>query len=131
MKTLIQQLQKRLNTIEDAFKETGRAKVDFSVYPEDLRVNREAEYNAIVIVEAARKIEKEIDPEEIDWSNRNQRKWIPWFSLSPSSFAFDGSGCDYGNAFAGSGSRLRVLNEETADHIGEKFPDVFEKVQLK
>jgi len=92
MKTLKNQLQERLNTLEQAFEETERQKVDFSVYPEDLRVNREAEYNAIVIIEAARKIEKEFDLEDIDWENSRQLKWIPWFICSPSRFAF-GSSC--------------------------------------
>jgi len=131
MKTnLKEQLEKRLQTIDDAYNETGRPKVDFSVYPEDLRVNREAEYTALVIVEAARKIEREINPEEIDWDNHSQYKWQPWFVMSSSGFRFYGSGYDDSIADAGSGSRLRVLRETTADYIGEKFVDVWKNVQI-
>ncbi|GHU80543.1 hypothetical protein FACS1894145_7030 [Bacteroidia bacterium] len=131
MKTLKQQLEKRIKTVDDAYKETGRPKVDFSVYPEDLRTNREAEYDAIVIVEAARKIERENGFSEIDWGNNNQWKYIPWFIMSPAGCRFGDSYCDSSNTFAGSGSHLRVLSEEACDYIGKKFLEVWKNVQLK
>lgn len=56
---LKKELQKRLSLLKQAFEETGRPKVDFSVYPEDMREHEEADYNAKILVEAARKIEKE------------------------------------------------------------------------
>ena len=61
------------------------------------------------------------------------RRWYPVFACneSPASFAFYFSFCVSSNAFAGSGSRLRVLSEEASDHIGETFVDVWEKVQLR
>ena len=134
MKNLRKQLEERIPTMEAAYKETDRPQVDFSNYPEDLRANRKSEYDAIVLVEAARKIERENNSEEIDWSNWNQYKWIPWFKMgggSPAGFRFDGSCCDDTCASAGSGSRLRVLNKETATYLGEKFLEVWENVQLK
>lgn len=131
MKNLKKQLEKRLPNLEAAYNETNRPKVDFTVYPEDLRTNAEAEYNAKVIVEAARKIEKECGSDELDWSNSSQSKWIPWFWMSPSSFAFGASACDRSIALAGSGSRLRVLTEEACNHIAKTFPDVWEAVQVK
>ncbi|NDV46131.1 hypothetical protein D0T49_03630 [Paludibacter sp. 221] len=130
MKTLKEQLEDRLKTVEDAYNETGRPKIDFSVYPEDMRKHEEADYTAKIIVEAARKIEKENNPEEIDWGNFSQPKWYPWFIMSPSGFAFYGSLYDRSIACAGSGSRLRVLNEETSDYIGKTFLDVWKDVQL-
>lgn len=130
MKNLKKQLEERLGTIEDAYKETGRKKVDFSFYPEDLRVNREAEYNAIVLVEAARKIERECGLGEIDWDNYSQWKYIPWFRMSPSAFAFYDSGYGSSSAYAGSGSRLWLLSEVAATYLGEKFLEIWEKVQL-
>ena len=131
MKTLKEQLKERLKTVEDAYKETGRQKVDFSVYPEDLRINREAEYDAIVIVEAARKIECENGFGEIDWDNNSQWKYIPWFVMSPAGFRVYGSDCAYTVAYAGGGSRLRVLSEETSNYIGETFLEIWGNVQLK
>lgn len=131
MKNLKKQLKERLSSLEDAYNETGRQKVDFSSYPEDLRENREAEYNAIVIVEAARKIERECGLGEIDWTDYNQWKYIPWFRMSPAAFAFDLSYCVRSNAHAGSGSRLRLLSDEASTHIGEMFPEIWEAVQLK
>ena len=131
MKELKKLLEERLSSIEDAFRETDRPKVNFTVYPEDMRKNQEADYNAKVIVEAARKIEKECGLGEIDWSDSSQPKWTPWFWMRPSAFAFVCSFYGITGADAGSGSRLRVLSEVAADHIGKTFPEVWEAVQLK
>lgn len=131
MKELKKLLKERLSSIEDAYRETELPKIDFTVYPEKMREHQEADYNAKVIVEAARKIEKEYGLGEIDWSDSNQPKWIPWFWMRSSAFAFLISHCGGTDAFAGSGSRLRVLSEVAADHIGKTFPEVWEAVQLK
>ena len=131
MKNLKKQLEERLTSIEAAYNEAGRLKLDFTVYPENMREHEEADYNAKVIVEAARKIERECGLGELDWADSSQRKWIPYFWMNPSGFAF---GCSlYGrtSADASTGSRLRVLSEITADHIGKTFLKVWEAVQLK
>lgn len=130
-KNLKKQLSERLKTVEDAYKETGWPKVDFSFYPEEIRENREAEYNAMVLVKAARKIEIENGSDEkLDWTDYSQWKWTPWFRMSPSGFAFDGAYCACSAALAGSGSRLRVLSEVTCKYLGETFLDIWKKVQL-
>jgi hypothetical protein len=131
MKTLKVQLEERLNSIEQAYEETGLPKLDFSMYPESMQEHEEASYDAKVIVEAARKIERENGSGEIDWADGSQRKWYPWFYMNPSGFRFGGSDFDHGYASAGGGSRLRVLTEEASDHIGKTFLGVWEKVQLK
>lgn len=131
MKELKKLLEERLSSIEDAYRETELPKIDFTVYPEKMREHQEADYNAKVIVEAARKIEKECGLGEIDWSDSNQPKWTPWFWMRPSAFAFEDSLYASTYAYAGSGSRLRVLSEVAADHIGKTFPEVWEAVQLK
>lgn len=131
MKELKKELAKRLTSLEDAYNETGHPKVDFSVYPEKLRENREADYNAIVIVEAARKIERECGLGEIDWTNRNQWKYTPWFWMSPAAFAFFNSSYVNTYADAGHGSRLRLLSREASDHVGKMFPAIWEAVMLK
>ncbi len=130
MKKLRQQLEDRVEFIEQAYEEANRPRVDFSVYPEDIRSNRENNYHAVVLVEAARKIERENGLGEIDWSNPNQYKYAPWFRMNPSAFVFRGSDCVRSDATAGSGSRLRVLDRTTSDYLGEKFPEVWKEVQL-
>jgi hypothetical protein len=130
MKNLREELKKRIPTVEAAYKETGRPEVDFSVYPEDLRVHKKACYDAEILVEAARKIERENGSGEIDWSDYNQYKYIPWFKMSPSSFAFCVTFYGFGFTDAGCGSRLRVLARETAAYLGEKFIEIWENVQL-
>jgi hypothetical protein len=130
MKNLTEQLKERIPTIEAGYQETGYPKVDFSVYPEKIRANRQSEYDAIVLFEAARKIELENNPEEIDWST-SQPKWAPYFWMSPSGFAFDDSYFVFAHAFAGSGSRLRVLRRETSDYLGMNFLEMWKNIQLK
>ena len=134
MKDLKEKLEERLKTVADCFTETGRPQVDFSVYPEDLQVNREAEYHALVIVEATRKIERECGLGEIDWNNNNQIKWRNWFWLdfgSASGFRFAHSYFDNSYAYAGCGSRLHVLSVTASDYIAVQFLDVWRKVQLE
>lgn len=130
MKSIKEQLAERLPSVEAAYTLTGRPRVDFSVYPEDMRVHKEACYNADILVEAARKIERENESGEIDW-NDSQRKWIPIFWMSPSAFAFRRSYCGCSCAPAGSGSRLHVKTKEASDYLAETFPEVWEGVQLK
>lgn len=114
----------KIKTIEEAYKKTGRSKVDFSIFPEDIRNHMENYYHAIVIAEAVNKGWKP------NWDDCNEYKWLPWFSMSASSFAFDGSG--YGNttAFAGSGSRLRFESEEKSSYVAKTFPEVFKSLQI-
>lgn len=131
MKKLKEELKKRLSSLEAVYNETGRPKVDFSVYPEDMRIHEEADYNAKILVEGARKIEKECGFGEIDWTDYSQPKYTLWFRMSPAAFAFVGSDYDSTFAIAGSGSRLRVLSLEASDYLGEMFPEIWEAVQLK
>jgi len=130
MKTLKKQLEERLNSIEDAYTETGEDRIDFSVFPENKRAYKEAQYNIEIIVEAARKIERECGMGDIDWNDHKQWKYIPWFRMSPGAFAFGDSSCVDSSASAGSGSRLRVLSVEASNHIGKTFPDIWKAVQL-
>ena len=130
MKSIKKELVKRIPTLEAAYAETGYPKVDFSVYPENLRKHRKASYDAIVLVEAARKIERENGSGEIDWDNFNQRKYIPWFVMPPSAFRFYAWLYVFTGATAGSGSRLHVLTEEAAAYLGKTFVEIWKSVQL-
>ena len=57
-----------------------------------------------------------------DWANTSQRKWYPWFYMSP--FAFDGT-CCVASGTCGA-SRLCVHSEELAIYLGETFTDIYE-----
>lgn len=61
---------------------------------------------------------------EPDWDNTNQQKWYPYFKLS-SGFGFSDSGCSYGSASAGVGSRLCFETEEKAKYAGSQFTDIY------
>lgn len=114
----------KIKTIEDAYKKTGREMIDFSVFPEKDRKHMENYYHAIVIAEAVNEGWKP------NWDDYNEYKWLPWFEMSASSFAFDTSyyGDTYANA--GGGSRLRFESEEKSDYVAKTFPEVFKSLQI-
>lgn len=119
-----------LNEVEDCRELIGWPKIeisDLSIFPESLREHIKAYYDTVTTFEAHRKVEDS----ELDWSDPDQRKYAPYYWMSPSSFAFGGSYCVNGVARAGSGSRLRVRTREASDNIGKKFTDTLMGVQLK
>lgn len=56
-----------------------------------------------------------------DWSNHGQYKYYPWFEVLSSGFGFSTSGCFYGDAGTGVGSRLCTDTSEKAKYIAKKF----------
>ena len=118
----------KVKTFADALAITGRPEVPpFSDVPEDLREFFKATYKVVVINEALN------DGKRFDLYDSSVFRYYPWFKTkgSPSGFAFDVSGYVNTYAIAGSGSRLRVLSDEAATHIGKIFLEVWENVQLK
>lgn len=115
----------RIKTFEDAMEATGRKEVpDFSSFPEDMRKHFEALFKMVVIAEALNEGWKP------DWDNYNEYKYYTWFDMSPSYFAFVGSGYGSGDACAGSGSRLKLKSRELAKYCGEQFKDIWKDIQL-
>lgn len=116
----------RIKTFEDACQETGRPKVpNLSNVPEDLKERFERIYEMIVIAEA---LNEGWTP---NWDASNERKWRPYFIMSPSSFAFYCSYCAYSCARAGCGSRLCFKTEALASYAAKQFLDIWKKIQLK
>lgn len=119
-----QEINQRPTTVEEAFQQTGRPQVDFSNVPEDLREYFEGIYSAVVVTEAINKGKKP------DWDNSNQRKWRPWFVMSPARFRLLDTDFDRSYSDAGSGSRLCNFSDEDAGYSATQFADVWRKVQL-
>lgn len=125
MKKENKKITELVKTFEDARKLTGRPDVpDFSNLPTDMRKHFEAQYKMIVIAEA---LNEGWIP---DWYNYNEYKYYPWFEMSPCSFAFRGSDCDYADAAAGSGSRLKFRTRELAKYAAEQFIDIWKDIQI-
>lgn len=116
----------RIKAFEDAREETGRHEVpNFSNVPEDLKEYFENMYQAVVITEALNEGWKP------NWDDSNEPKWRPYFRMSPSSFAFNGSYYDDSYADAGSGSLLCFKTEALANYAAKQFLDIWKKIQLK
>ena len=58
-----------------------------------------------------------------DWANASQRKWFPYFYMSP--FAFDTAAYSYVNSSSGDTSRLRLKSEDLAIYAGKTFLDIY------
>lgn len=114
-----------VKSFEDACKLTGRPDVpDFSNLPTDMRKHFEAQYKLLVIIEALNEGWKP------DWNNYNEYKYYPWFKMSPSSFAFNGSFCDRTYAYAGSGSRLVFRARYLSEYAAKHFIDIWKDIQI-
>ncbi|HMM16292.1 MAG TPA: hypothetical protein PKC47_02010 [Petrimonas sp.] len=94
--------------------------IDLSSMPEKMRDQAMAEYMLKVITEAKN------DGWVADYKDENQRKWIPWFYLSPSGARFDLSSYDYSDAIAGLAARLCFKDEATSDAAGKELVDLYE-----
>lgn len=65
-----------------------------------------------------------------DWSNRDQRKFYPWFSVLSSGFGFSHSGFAYAYAPATAGSRLCADTSEKALYIATQFEQEYKDLLL-
>lgn len=117
----------RIKTLEDALDETGRPNTPaFADVPEDLREYFKSQYDAIVITEALNEGWK------ADYSDGDQRKWLPWFNtLSPSGFAFGDASYVYSTPGAGRAARLCLKNDTLATYVGKQFTEVHKGIILK
>lgn len=115
------QTNERPQTVQQAFEQTGRPKVDFSVFPEDLREYFEATYNCVVVCESLNKGKR------IDLFDDSKPRYYPWFvnECSPARFRLDITSYDYSDSSAGSGSRLSLITDEDAEYAGDAFSNEF------
>lgn len=111
---------KDIKTFADALKATGRPETpSFDNVPEDMREYFRKQYEAVVITEA-------INGEwKADWSDDEQKKWIPWFLYGSSGFAFRDTNYDCSCAHAGGASRLCFETDAQATHAGRQFPELY------
>lgn len=117
----------RIKTYEDACKELGREPYDEVRLGElGLTTNDIAYQKLVVVVEALNEGWKP------DVCDNDVRRFYPWFRTggSPSSFAFDFTDCDCEVAYAGSGSRLALKNEELANYCGQQFLELWKEFLL-
>ena len=120
-----QDVRDLIHSFEDAQALTGAPDVPaFLDVAKDRRERHKALYMMEVIIAAYNQ------GWEPDWNNSNEQKWIAWFKMSPSGFAFSCALYDYSRANAGSGSRLYHKSAANCSDCATKFLDVWKKIQL-
>ena len=65
-----------------------------------------------------------------NWDNDNERKWYPYFLMSPGSFACGGTSDWRSYSDAGAGSRLCLKSEALAVYAGKQFSDLYKELML-
>ena len=60
-----------------------------------------------------------------NWSDSNQRKYFPWFVVSPSGSGFSASDSDYCYSYTSVGSRLVTDTDEKALYLPNQFKDLY------
>ena len=109
----------RVQTIEDAFIETGRDYQGFLLKHKDIPSHIRAIMELEVMTEA---LNEEPAESWVNWANGDQRKWYPWHYMPDKSgvgFSFNGSYCD--RTHADVGSRLVFKTEELSKYAGKQF----------
>lgn len=61
----------------------------------------------------------------LSWKDGDQKKWFPWFYVSPSGFSFYDTCCDYSDPLAGIASRLCFVSSELAAYAGRQFVELY------
>lgn len=90
--------------------------------PEKVKKPQIALYKLSVLSEASWKKGKK----HLDWTNRKQWKYYPWFDLSSGSasgFSYYGYGYDVSTS--GVGSRLVFPSRSDAEYVGETYKDLY------
>lgn len=109
----------RVNSYEDACAELDEQPVNESDMRRKGFTDDEINYRKIKTITKALN-----EGWKADWEDGNQRKWVPWFYISPSVFIFLDAGC--GCSFAGAAGASRLyFSEELAAYAGKQFTELY------
>lgn len=115
----------RIKTYEDACRE-----LDIPLMPERCKgmTDDELAYYSLKVI--AKALNEGWEP---DWSNKNQKKWYPWFKVTGTnhaglSFSYADAAVSY--TLAPVGSRLCFKTGELAEYAGQQFIKLYEKYLL-
>lgn len=114
-----QSITERVKTYEDACAELGEMPVDDNAMLAAGFTEDEITYRKLKTITKA--LNEGWYP---DWSDGNEKKWMPWFKAS-SGFAFDVTDYCYSYASAGCASRLCFKTEALAEYAGRQFNDLY------
>lgn len=114
----------RIKTYEDACRE-----LDIPLIPKRCEYMTEDEMAYYSLKVIAKALNEGWEP---DWSNKNQKKWYPWFKVPETNAGLSYSHTSYAvsGTRAGIGSRLCFKTGELAEYAGRQFIKLYEKYLL-
>ena len=115
--TFSQKITDRVKTFEDACAVAGEDPLNenFSTGSDD-----EIAYKKLKVVVKALN-----EGATLDYGNKNQQKWSPWFEYAGSGFRFLDTDCGCTDTRAAGGSRLCFKTEDLARYAGTQFIDLY------
>lgn len=116
-----QSITERVKTYEDACAEMGETPIDEEAMLAAGFTEDEITYRKLKTITKA--LNEGWYP---DWSDGNEKKWMPWFKAS-SGFAFCDTTYYDSYAHAGDASRLCFKTEALAEYAGRQFNDSYKK----
>lgn len=110
-----------IQTMNDVFLEVGMTDQEFHLKYENIGLD-----NDTINYEKAKLMAKAINQGWVpDWNKQDEKKWYPYFEVSPSGAGFSHSYYYCANANTSVGSRLCFESREKAEHAGKKFIEIY------
>lgn len=109
-----------VKTYEDACRINGETPVD------DEQMKASGFTDDEIALRKLKSITKALNQgQTLSWEDGDQKKWFPWFSVSPSGFSCDDTLFDFSHPLAGIASRLCFVSSELASYAGKQFIDLY------
>ena len=115
------EITERIKIFEDACKEINIVFDEQALIDLGFSVDEIAYRKLKIITEALNQQWK------ADYKDGDQKKWVPWFKISPSGLVFRGTNYCCSNADAGYASRLCFPSEALAAYAGKTFTEIYSK----
>ena len=110
-----------IQTMNDVFLEVGMTEQEFHLRYGNIGLDDDT-----INYEKAKLMAKAINQGWLpDWNKQDEKKWYPYFEVSPSGAGFSDSAYNFTRTGTDVGSRLCFESREKAEHAGKKFIEIY------
>lgn len=119
IKTFQPEIKERIKTFDDVLRENGISSLDFIQTCQGLTTDEVAYKKVKQIVKALN------EGWVVDWDNKKQPKYSPWFKMVSDSGGFCYEDSDNWGTITGIGSNLCFKSGDLAKHAGQLFESIY------
>jgi len=117
---LSEKLTDRIKTYEDACRELNKVPIN------EKEMRRKGFTDDEIVLRKIKTITEALNEGwKADWEDGNQKKWVPWFSVSPSGFVFGNTYYYCSHPDASYASSLCLKSDELAAYAGSQFTELY------